>query len=108
MSGSHGSLAAIVRATFKLAPLPAASSTLVATFSHPKGLATAVTAIADSQLEPAAFEVAMSSTRERFSGPTLCLKFESTAVALGSYVQAASVLMEGARCDVVTSQSESK
>ncbi len=34
ISGSFGSLAAIVSATFKLTPLPAASSTLIATFEQ--------------------------------------------------------------------------
>ena len=55
--GSFGSLAAIVTATFKLAPLPAASTTLVAGFPDRESLAQAVRAVGASQLEPAAFDV---------------------------------------------------
>ena len=58
MSGSFGSLAAIVSATFKLAPVPAASATLVARVSAT--LAAMARAVcgrsASSQLEPAAFD----------------------------------------------------
>src|SRR5262245_46692369 len=57
MSGSHGSLAALVSATFKLSPLPAATQTLVATFDRADTLVAAVSAITRSQLEPAAIEL---------------------------------------------------
>jgi len=57
MSGSHGSLAAIVSATFKLMPLPGASSTLVATFERADALVTALAAITSSQLEASAIEI---------------------------------------------------
>jgi glycolate oxidase FAD binding subunit len=57
ISGSHGCLAAIVSATFKLAPLPAASTTVVATFRDADELAQAVSAVSASQIEPAAFDV---------------------------------------------------
>ena len=57
VSGSFGSLAAIVSATFKLAPLPAASKTLVAAFGDRRRLAQAAQAIGASQLEPSAFDV---------------------------------------------------
>jgi glycolate oxidase FAD binding subunit len=57
VSGSHGSLAAIVDATFKLAPLPGASATVIAGFRDPDALLQAVTAVMASQLEPAAFDV---------------------------------------------------
>jgi len=62
MSGSHGSLAAIVSATFKLSPLPAATETLVATFDHADTLVAAVSAITGSQLEPAAIEIRTGSS----------------------------------------------
>src|SRR6185436_7919265 len=55
--GSFGSLAAIVTATFKLAPLPAATTTLVAACRDRQALAQAVRAVGASQLEPSAFEV---------------------------------------------------
>jgi glycolate oxidase FAD binding subunit len=57
MSGSCGTLAAIVGATFKLAPLPASSATMLAGFREPAALARAVAAVSASQLEPAAFDV---------------------------------------------------
>ena len=57
VSGSFGSLAAIVSATFKLTPLPAASSTLVATFERADSLVAALAAITSSQLEASAIEV---------------------------------------------------
>lgn len=57
ISGSFGSLAAIVAATFKLAPLPEASMTVAIDRLDPEGLAAVTDAIAASQLEPVAFDV---------------------------------------------------
>src|SRR5262245_357399 len=124
ISGSHGSLAAIVSATFKLLPLPAASETLVATFNSAEALVAATSAITNSQLEPAAVEVRTGSSvagigagfsrtpkplGEGGSEPYhLLLKFESTPSALNTYVQRARALMEPASSLVVSSQSESE
>ena len=110
MSGSHGSLAAIVSATFKLTPQPAASSTLVAAFERADALVAALAAITSSQLEASAIEVRTSHVASGFSrtssGYELLLKFESTPGALNAHVQKARALAGGATCDVVTSQSE--
>jgi glycolate oxidase FAD binding subunit len=114
MTGSHGSLAAIVSATFKLMPLPAASSTLVSTFQRADALVAAVTAITSSQLEAAAVEVraggpARRAAREGVgSGRTyqLILKFESTPGALNAHVQKARGLIDQASTDVITAESE--
>ena len=57
MSGSFGSLAGIVSATFKLLPMPAAWQTLIATFEDRDAAARAVTLLTGSQLEPVAVEV---------------------------------------------------
>jgi glycolate oxidase FAD binding subunit len=57
LSGSFGSLAAIVSATFKLSPVPPASSTIV--IPHLSSISRIVEAIAASQLEPSAFELDM-------------------------------------------------
>ena len=100
MSGSHGSLAAIVSATFKLSPLPAATETLVATFDRADALVSAVSAITSSQLEPAAIDARISRSY------SLLLKFESTPAALNTYVQRARALMNPADSEVVASQSE--
>jgi len=69
ISGSHGSLAAIVSATFKLSPQPGASSTLVATFEGADALIAALAAITSSQLEASAIEVrAVSSAASGLAG----------------------------------------
>jgi glycolate oxidase FAD binding subunit len=123
--GSHGSLAAIVSATFKLSPLPAASETLVASFATAEALAAAVSALTSSQLEPAAVELRVGRAEAGPYGAAielrggrsyvaagfsqayhLLLKFESTKVALGTYLQRARALMEPAESQTVSSQSE--
>ena len=57
VSGSFGSLAAIVTATFKLLPMPVAFHTLIATFRTGEAAARAAAALNDSQLEPIASEI---------------------------------------------------
>jgi len=61
VSGSHGTLAAIVDATFKLLPIPLASTTLVATYADGNALAHDVAALSASQVELAAFDMCVSS-----------------------------------------------
>ena len=59
VSGSHGTLAGIVDVTFKLVPIPAASSTLTAVYTDKQAAALVrdVAAVSDSQIEPAAFDI---------------------------------------------------
>jgi glycolate oxidase FAD binding subunit len=57
VAGSFGSLAAIVSATFKLTPLPAASKTLTFDVPDAAALAQLVRSVMASQLEPIAFEI---------------------------------------------------
>jgi glycolate oxidase FAD binding subunit len=57
VTGSFGCLAAIVSATFKLAPLPAASKTLRIGVRDAAAVAEIVRTVMASQLEPVAFEV---------------------------------------------------
>jgi glycolate oxidase FAD binding subunit len=104
ISGSHGSLAAIVSATFKLSPQPGASSTLVATFEGADALIASLAAITGSQLEAAAIEVHAGSPRAGLY--QLLLKFESTPGALNAHVRQARALAGGATCEVVAAQSE--
>jgi len=112
ISGSHGSLAAIVSATFKLTPQPGASSTLVATFERADALVAALAAVTSSQLEASAIEVRAGSGEDPSVGSAfrrtyqLLLKFESTPGALNAHVQKARALAGGAACDVVASQAE--
>jgi glycolate oxidase FAD binding subunit len=61
VSGSFGALAAIVTATFKLTPLPAASKTLVVTPPDADALGRIVRDVMASQLEPIAFDVHVRS-----------------------------------------------
>jgi glycolate oxidase FAD binding subunit len=60
VSGSHGTLAAIVDATFKLLPIPLASTTLVATYADGKALAHDVAVLHASQVELTSFDVRVS------------------------------------------------
>jgi glycolate oxidase FAD binding subunit len=57
MSGSHGTLAAIVDATFKLLPMPAVSKTIVARFGDAAALAKGCAAVRATDLEPMAFDI---------------------------------------------------
>ena len=57
VSGSFGTLAAIVSATFKLAPLPAASTTIEVDGLNLDELVAVAGVITSSQLEPVAFDV---------------------------------------------------
>ena len=61
ITGSFGSLAAIVSATFKLAPRPAASKTMRFGVRDGEALSAAVRMVMASQLEPVAFEVRAES-----------------------------------------------
>jgi glycolate oxidase FAD binding subunit len=61
VSGSHGTLAAIVDATFKLLPIPLASTTLVATYADGNALAHDVTVLSGSQVELSAFDMTVST-----------------------------------------------
>jgi len=110
ISGSFGGLAAIVSATFKLTPLPAASSTLIATFDNAAGLVAALSAITSSQLEASACEVHASALQSpaKAGHYRLGLKFESTAAgALNAHVQKARALVGDARCEVIAATTES-
>jgi FAD/FMN-containing dehydrogenase len=69
ITGSFGSLAAIVSATFKLAPRPAASTTLRMGMRDTDALADAVHTVMASQLEPIAFEVRADSAPNVVQAP---------------------------------------
>jgi len=92
MSGSLGSLAAIVDVTFKLLPRPAASTTLVASYHDAATLATDVAAITASQLEPFALDVRADLAA---AGGELLICFASSPLATDSQVAAARALLRG-------------
>ncbi|MBI4266398.1 MAG: FAD-binding oxidoreductase [Acidobacteria bacterium] len=87
MCGSFGGLAAIVTASFKLAPLPPVSGTLCAAFSTPPAAARAAATLAGSQLEPLALDVHASEATE------LLVRFASTAAAVDAQVAEAERLV---------------
>lgn len=84
ISGSFGSLAAIVDATFKLLPIPKASATLVASYTDAELLARDVALIAASQLEPTAFDVRVSTEPHR-----LLLRVASSPSAVEAQIDSA-------------------
>ncbi len=106
VSGSFGSLAAIATATFKLAPLPAATSTIVATFSDRESAARAAAAVAGSQLEPSAFDADMTVGGVRASPPRLLLQFASTRAAVDAQIDRAVRLLVDAAVDVRVEEAE--
>jgi glycolate dehydrogenase FAD-binding subunit len=116
MSGSFGSLAAIVSATFKLAPLPPTASTILASFRDAPALARAVAAIASSQLEPMAFDVQVSvpsaqpvgAGLSRTTAYQLLLLFASTAEAISAQIEEASRLLGADRIDTVNGTAETE
>jgi glycolate oxidase FAD binding subunit len=108
MSGTSGSYAAVVSATFKLSPVPRASATLVATWSDALAAAEATGRIAASQLEPMAVDL-----HARFgagAGTTstidLLLRFASTPRSIATQIDRAGELMAHASCRQVSGGEE--
>jgi glycolate dehydrogenase FAD-binding subunit len=112
MAGSHGSLAAIVSATFKLAPLPGASATAVVPFREVGELSTAVAAVSASQLEAAAFDVRVTVARAELAqagAPApfqLLLRFTSTPEAIEAQVAGLRQLLPAAAIELLTGSAE--
>ena len=65
VTGSFGSLAAIVSATFKLSPLPAASKTMTVAVADAAAAADVVRIMMASQLEPVAFELVSQRSTQK-------------------------------------------
>jgi glycolate oxidase FAD binding subunit len=100
VSGSFGTLAAIVDATFKLLPIPQASATLEATYSDGDVLARDVMQIWTSQLEPMAFDVMLDAAEYR-----LRLLFASSPAAVTAQVESARRLLS-MPSSMITDQQE--
>jgi glycolate oxidase FAD binding subunit len=90
MAGSFGTLAAIVAATFKLAPRPAATATLVVEFDDGRALAAAAAAIGASQLDPMCLEAEASFGTA--AGYRLIVRFGGTPAANEDQAAAARAL----------------
>ena len=118
VAGSFGSLAAIVSATFKLAPLPAASKTLVIEASDFDAIGRIVGAMMASQLEPLAFEIHVPDIvgaelgppsragQRRPLRPSLLLRFASVAAACDAQIAQACALAPLTDCATETLQCD--
>lgn len=105
VSGSFGGLAAIVSATFKLLPLPGASSTLVLGFGDAAAAAGAAAAIGASQLDPMALECRTAGGaggEAAAGGVELLVRFASTPAAVEAQMAAAARLGESFETRSVT------
>src|SRR5712692_779425 len=100
VTGSFGSLAAIVSATFKLSPRPAASKTLRLDVPDAAALAQVVRTVMASQLEPIAFEVCVSNSVANVAqafrpAVTALLRFASLPAVVETQIAQASAALKG-------------
>jgi glycolate oxidase FAD binding subunit len=102
LCGSFGSLAVITSATFKLAPLPQASRTLVAEVATTRVAGDLLTAISEAPVAPSAVELEAPLVR-------LLVRFEGTAHACDAQTQIVSRLLNqhGATGTVFQDDAES-
>lgn len=91
VSGSHGTLAVIVDATFKLLPLPLASMTLVGSYVDGVALARDVSALHGSQVELTSFDVYAANGRW-----VLLMRMASSPVATEAQAAEARRLLSSA------------
>jgi glycolate oxidase FAD binding subunit len=103
MCGSFGSLAVVLSATFKLAPIAPASRTMVARSERARSLADMALAIARTPLAPTAVEL-------RSSPPSLMVRFETTPASAEHQAALAAKSCEqaGAATRVVADREESE
>jgi glycolate oxidase FAD binding subunit len=87
--GSHGSLGMITSATFKLAPIPQASRTVVARFASTQQAAQTALELAASPLTPSCIELTAPE-------PLVLVRFESTARAAQRMADSAATLLGNA------------
>lgn len=105
MTGSFGSLAAIVSASFKLSPLPVTSKTLVVSADSDETLGQLVKRMMTSQLEPFVFEVTSGP-----EGPSLQIRFASLPAVVHAQADQARALLTtgGGRVEVLDDEAERK
>jgi glycolate dehydrogenase FAD-binding subunit len=109
VTGSFGSLAAIVSATFKLSPIASASKTMIVAVQDAQRLGETVRTVMASQLEPIAFELEVSRSAQRplstrravspadsaSSAFNVFLRFASLPAVVDAQVAAASAAVKG-------------
>ncbi len=104
VSGSFGSIAAIVSATFKLLPVPRSFQTLIAMFPDSDAAVRAVTSLGDSQLEPIAVEIQATHARRDTPPYNLLIRFAGAPAATAS--QAAHARASIGAGEVLTGEPE--
>jgi glycolate oxidase FAD binding subunit len=104
VSGSFGSLAAIVSATFKLLPVPVSWQTLIATFRDRDAAVRAITDLNDSQLEPVAVEIHAASFLDEDAPLRLLVRFGGAKAAVAA--QAAQALTLFGNGEVIAADAE--
>jgi glycolate oxidase FAD binding subunit len=109
VSGSFGTLAAIVGATFKLAPLPGASATVVIDRLSIDQLFEVVSVMTASQLEPVAFDVHIRQPAGASAPEITCLiRFASFPEVVDAEVANASARIAGVHreCRILEGDTE--
>ena len=101
VSGSFGTLAAVVSATFKLLPVPPSSRTILVDFGESGALAADVDAIGNSQIEPVAVDLHASAGSRR-----LLVRFATSPKATEAQVEAARALVGNHAVDVAGGDRE--
>jgi glycolate oxidase FAD binding subunit len=101
MCGSFGTLAVITSATFKLAPLPPASRTIVASCADLDEAARLALSIASQPVTPSALEIEAPT-------PRLLIRFETTERAADRMSAATRTLLDehGVSADVIADSAE--
>jgi glycolate oxidase FAD binding subunit len=99
VAGSFGSLAAIVSATFKLAPLPKVTKTLIATVPDINVAAQIVRDVMASQLEPIAFDLHSENVRD--AAACVMLRFASAPEVVDAQIDGARGL-SGFKASTIT------
>lgn len=95
ISGSMGSLAVIVDATFKLSPVAMASATLRVECDTPAGMAATCATVTSSQLEPSAFDLRVSRVTGQPARREMFVRFASSPAATETQAAALRALVPG-------------